>query len=143
MDQSSLLPDIEVQISHIEESPVFASIKPYMILQPGTLDIPKTNCYFDTGRSVLVRDLRDQPFEDFDTCGFAYLNNVACSIPMNLESFANDSTKPSTPLLTYLEDTRVFVEDYFRAERAICFDWRVGFISPDQVKVMDQDSFSI
>lgn len=115
-------------IAHIKESTLYHHIKPYMILSAGDVKIPKTNCFFTAGDSVILRDLRasERGLRDgdgFDSQGFAYLSNVPSGVDLSMEKFKSSDIPGE--LLEYLEETRSFVEGFFKANKTICFDWRV------------------
>ncbi|KAM0456587.1 hypothetical protein ACHAPV_005093 [Trichoderma viride] len=99
-----------------------------MILSAGDVKIPKTNCFFTAGDSVILRDLRasERGLRDgdgFDSQGFAYLSNVPSGVDLSMEKFKSSDIPGE--LLEYLEETRSFVEGFFKANKTICFDWRL------------------
>lgn len=121
---------VVARIAHIKESTLYHHEKPYMILSAGDVKIPKTNCFFTAGNNVIIRDLRAsgpglRDANDFDSQGFAYLSNVPSAVNPSMDKFK--SSDMPAELLEYLEETRMFVNGYFKADKTICFDWRVRF----------------
>ncbi|KAL7894038.1 hypothetical protein HDV63DRAFT_396876 [Trichoderma sp. SZMC 28014] len=119
---------VVARIAHIKESTLYHHEKPYMILSAGDVKIPKTNCFFTAGNNVIIRDLRAsgpglRDANDFDSQGFAYLSNVPSAVNPSMDKFK--SSDMPAELLEYLEETRMFVNGYFKADKTICFDWRL------------------
>ncbi|KAH8813003.1 hypothetical protein F5884DRAFT_879184 [Xylogone sp. PMI_703] len=78
---SSALDKTAVRIPHIAELPQYEREKPYMILHPGEVGIPKSNCVFTEGmRDIWVQNLRAQggkvqavDSDGFGGCGFEFI----------------------------------------------------------------------
>lgn len=115
---------INASIVYIEDDPRFQTEKPYICLLPNPGFEP-TNCQFSCSAQTTITDLRSLPSTvDFAEYGFAVVPHETC---LRSDIAQLDGSETSEDLAQYLEETRKFAQEYFKADQTICFDWRVKF----------------
>ncbi|KAF1954824.1 hypothetical protein CC80DRAFT_550002 [Byssothecium circinans] len=116
---------MKAALSFIADLPLYEEEKPYELwLPPEQLpkDIPVTNCQWIRQPDIEIEDLRkSNAAVALDTTGFKYLND-----PLDFELQGEDlmSDTESENLVRYLNGTVDRVKKEFKADKAICFDWR-------------------
>ena len=114
---------VDASVIYIEDDPRFQTEKPYICLLPNPGFEP-TNCRFSCSAQTTITDLRSLPSKvDFSEYGFTVIPHKTC---LRSDIAKLDGVETSEDLAQYLEETRKFAQDYFKANDAICFDWRVS-----------------
>lgn len=120
----SAVDTIDASIVYIEDDPRFQTEKPYICLLPNPGFEP-TNCQFGCSAQTTITDLRSLPSTiDFAEYGFTVVPHETC---LRSGIAKLDGSETSEELVQYLEETRKYAQEYFKADQAICFDWRVSF----------------
>lgn len=118
---------MQISLEFLSELPLFETEKPYeLFLHEIPEELPKTNCEYTTHNDIPIVDARsvDKVFS-LDDCGFSFLPAAGYPAP-SIEEF--ESVNATDIIVSYLEDTISFVSRHIKADRILCFDWRVGFI---------------
>jgi len=125
MNNSFETPLRYARMAFLEKNLKFKTEKPYLYLLPTDGSFPETNCTFKTSK-VQITDLRSSTlFASFETDGFTALQRPLRE--KNLWTIVQGWKEPTVEprLLEYLEETRNLLQDHFKADKVICFDWRV------------------
>ncbi len=113
-----------ISLNHLKDLPLYQHEKPYEVWLPLANDSAKTNVVFSYCHDIPVTDARPnkQTF-DIEEYGFAFLQHPA-GLDLAAEDVKTDQGRKS--VIRYLEDMSTFMQDYFKADRVLCYDWRVS-----------------
>lgn len=119
---------MRISLEFLSELPQFKMEKPYEIfMQQIPAGLPKTNCEYSKHSNIQIRDVRatGKTFT-LDDFGFTFLPATGHPAPTTKEFESEDS---KDVVLHYLEETISFVARHVKADRILCFDWRVRSLS--------------
>lgn len=110
----------------LSESPLFGTEKPYEVFMRSIPDgLPKTNCEYTTHSGIRVRDAREETQEiTLGDHGFCFLRADSFPAP-TMGCFENGEEHK---VVEYLRNTVTFVHRHIKADKILCFDWRVRAI---------------
>ncbi|KAI1086407.1 hypothetical protein F5B19DRAFT_479364 [Rostrohypoxylon terebratum] len=118
--------DIISSLSFLDNDPRYQHEKPYEIIAGMAPSGWRSNCKFSSVPGLLIRDCR--PFRDeftIDKCGFEY-HDWDCTAHLCYDKFDSaDGGDLSALIEPYLLETISRVRERFRAEKVVCFDWRL------------------
>jgi len=104
-------------VNYIADIPLYTTVKPYSLSGDTYVQIAQTNIQTDE-RNVKIKNVRDREDE------FSYENNSFRFVTFPTAVEWDGSPDKS---VQYLEETRQFLLDEFKADRIICYDIRVIF----------------
>ena len=112
-------------LSFLSDIPLYDIEKPYTLFNLPQEAIKPSNCVFFDQDCIPVKDLRGHEHSvTLEKNGFTFLRYTSRLTP---SSYAFQSTRSDDPFVkNYLEETMQLIKSHVKADRVLCFDWRVG-----------------
>jgi hypothetical protein len=112
---------MEVTMSFLSELLIYKTEKPFDIYREVPAGAPTSNCEFEE-HNIKVQDAREvQNSLSLNSTGFKFLR-----APSKVDISSIDfQDRASNSITAYLRETMSLVKDEMRADRVLCFDWRV------------------
>lgn len=113
---------MKASLSYLSNLPKYDVEKPYELwLDEVPAQIPWTNCMFKDESEIEFNDARAQDVQlDYDSFGFKYLSHPLTPRLKSWQFWEDRSSR-----FEYLRDCIDLVRKEFRADKVICYDWRV------------------